>query len=309
MSSTRLPLRLDNLCKSFGRIRAVDDLSLEIHPGEMVGFLGPNGAGKSTTLYMICRLVRPSAGSIEIFGHNVRHNFKDAIHHVGAMVETPPFYEYLSARRNLKLIGRLRGNTSDSQIDEILARIGLSDRRSDRVGTYSQGMKQRLGLGMALLGRPRLLILDEPTSGMDPEGTQEILTFLRQKVKEDGLTVFISSHLLYEVEEYCDRVLVINHGSLIASGAVKQILTPHDNVIRVTFQQSAPDHRTLENEQAIAQVEILSNNTLEITLKDQDSAWLNALLISRGYKVLAIDAKQKTLKEFFLAITGENNNA
>ena len=309
MSSTSLPLRLDNLCKSFGRIRAVDNLSLEIHPGEMVGFLGPNGAGKSTTLYMISRLVRPSAGSIEIFGHNVRHNFKDAIRHVGTMVEMPPFYEYLSARRNLKLIGRLRGNTSDSQIDEILERIGLFDRRNDRVATYSQGMKQRLGLGMALLGRPRLLILDEPTNGMDPEGTQEILTFLREKIKDDGLTVFISSHLLYEVEEYCDRVLVINHGSLIASGAVKQILTPHDNVIRVTFQQSAPDRQTLENEQAIAQVEILANDTLEITLKDPDSAWLNDLLISRGYKVSTIAAKQRTLKEFFLAITGENNNA
>ena len=235
MNSVDTALRLDNLCKSFGRIHAVDHLSLEVQPGEMVGFLGPNGAGKSTALYMIPRLVRPSAGTIEIFGHNVWNNFKDAMQHVGAMVEIPAFYEYLSGWRNLKMMARLRGNAANSQIDEILERIGLYERRNDKVSTYSHGMKQRLGLGMTLLGKPRLLLLDEPTNGMDPEATREILSFLRGKVKAEGLAVFLSSHLLYEVEEYCDKVFVINHGRLVASGKVKDILTPEHKTLKEFF--------------------------------------------------------------------------
>jgi len=309
VSSVDAALRLDNLCKSFGRIQAVDHLSLKVHPGEMVGFLGPNGAGKSTTLYMIPRLVRPSAGRIEIFGHDVWTDFKQAIRHVGTMVETPSFYEYLSARTNLKLISRLREDATDRQIDEILERIGLYQRRNDKVATYSHGMKQRLGLGMALLGQPRLLLLDEPTNGMDPEATQEILTFLREKVRQDGLAIFISSHLLYEVEQFCDRVFVINHGRLVASGKVKEILAPHDNVVRVTFHGNAPNCTDLVSEAGIEHVESLSDESFEITLANQDSVWLNNLLLSKGYRVSAISPKQKTLREFFLSITGAKDDA
>ena len=309
MSSADTALRLDNLCKSFGRIQAVDHLSLQVHRGEMVGFLGPNGAGKSTTLYMIPRLVRPSAGRIEIFGHNVWTDFKQAIGHVGTMFETPSFYEHLSARTNLKLISRLRQDATDRQIDEILERIGLYERRNDKVATYSHGMKQRLGLGMALLGQPRLLLLDEPTNGMDPEATQEILTFLREKVRRDGLAIFISSHLLYEVQEYCDRVFVINHGRLVASGRVKEILAPHDNVVRITFHGKAPNCTDLLRETGIQHAESLSDESFEITLADRDSVWLNNFLSSKGYRVSAISPKQKTLREFFLSITGANDNA
>lgn len=235
MNSADIALRLDNLCKSFGKIRAVDHLSLEVHPGEMVGFLGPNGAGKSTTLYMIPRLVRPSGGAIEIFGHNIWNDFKNAMQHVGAMVETPAFYEYLSGWRNLKLMARLRGNAPNDQINDILHRIGLYERRHDKVGAYSHGMKQRLGLGMTLLGQPRLLLLDEPTNGMDPEATREVLSFLQEKVRNNGLAVLLSSHLLYEVEEYCDRVFVINHGRLVAAGKVKDILTQEHKTLKDFF--------------------------------------------------------------------------
>lgn len=309
MNHDDIALRLDDLCKSFGKIRAVDHLSIEAHPGEMVGFLGPNGAGKSTTLYMASRLVRPSAGRIQIFGHDVWKDFKQAIRHVGTMVESPSFYEYLSARKNLELMARLRGNGAHRQIDEILERIGLFERRNDKVAAYSQGMKQRLGFGMAMLGKPRLLVLDEPTNGMDPEGTREILSFLRERIKNDGLTVFISSHLLYEVEEYCDKVFVINHGSLIASGKVKEILAPHDKVIQVTFRGPPPDRSKLLNEKAIVQVESLSQDCLEITLANQDSVWLGDFLRNQGHKVSALTPRQKTLKEFFLSVTGGKYNA
>jgi ABC-2 type transport system ATP-binding protein len=273
----------------------------------MAGFLGPNGAGKSTTLYMTSRLVHPSGGRIEIFGHNVWKNFKNAIKHVGTMVETPSFYEYLSGRKNLELMGRLRGNVTKTEIGEILERIGLSGRQNDKVATYSHGMKQRLGLGMTLLGKPRLLVLDEPTNGMDPEGTREILNFLQEKVKNDGLTVFISSHLLYEVEEYCDRVFVINHGRLISSGKVKEILAPHENVVLVTFGGSPPDPMTLIKEQGIKHIESFQSESFEFTLANRDSVWLNNLLLKRGYKISALTPKRKTLKEFFLSITEEKN--
>jgi ABC-2 type transport system ATP-binding protein len=304
-----IALRLEDVCKTFGKIRAVDQLSLEVQVGEMVGFLGPNGAGKSTTLYMASRLVRPSKGTINIFGHDVWSDFKNAVRYVGTMVEMPSFYEYLSARKNLELIARLRGNSTSGKIDEILERMGLFERRNDKVATYSQGMKQRLGLGMALIGKPKLLILDEPTNGMDPEGTREILSFLREKIKNQGLTVFISSHLLYEVEEYCDRVFVVNHGSLITSGKVKEILAPHENVLQVTYHDKAVNTESLLSEDGIELVESLSNNSVLITLKNRDAVWLNKLLLDRGYHVSALTPKQKTLKEFFLSVTGDKHNA
>jgi ABC-2 type transport system ATP-binding protein len=307
LNANNAALRLDDLCKSYGRIRAVDHLSLEVRAGEMAGFLGPNGAGKSTTLYMTSRLVHPTDGEIEIFGRNVWSDFKSAIQNVGTMVETPSFYEYLSARKNLELMGRLRGDVSDSEISENLERIGLFDRQNDKVSTYSHGMKQRLGLGMALQGRPRLLVLDEPTNGMDPEGTREILSFLQEKVRDDGLTVFISSHLLYEVEEYCDRVFVINHGHLISSGKVKEILAPHENVVLVSFGGKPPDTGVLIKEEGIERVESLPGGVFEITLANRDSAWLNALLLKRDYEVSSLTPKRKTLKEFFLSITGGKN--
>jgi len=300
---------LEDLCKRFGRIRAVEHLSLEVPPGRMSGFLGPNGAGKSTTLYMIPRLVHPTGGRIGIFGVDLRQDFKQALRSVGVMVEVPAFYEYLSGRRNLQLAARVLGGVTARDIDEILERIGLAGRQYDKVRTYSQGMKQRLGIGRALLGRPRLLVLDEPTNSMDPEGTREILGFLQDRVRSDGLTVFISSHLLHEVEEYCDTVFVIDKGRLVASGDVREILKPHERIIRTTFAGQAPDPRTLLADERIKRVESISSDTLEIMLAAEDSAWLNQHLLQAGFRVAAITPRQKTLKEFFLSITGDRRNA
>jgi ABC-2 type transport system ATP-binding protein len=306
---TAAALALEDLSKDFGRIRAVDRLSLEVRAGQMAGFLGPNGAGKSTTLYMIPRLVRPSGGRISVFGVDIWQDFRQAIRSVGVMVEAPAFYEYLSGRKNLELAARIHGGVPRRDIDAILERIGLADRQRDKVRTYSMGMKQRLGIGRAMLGRPRLLILDEPTNGMDPEGTREILTFLRERVRTDGLSVFISSHLLYEVEEYCDTVFVINKGRLIESGRVKDILMPHERIVRVTFEGKVPERNALMAEEKIRDVEALTANSLEVTLAVDDPVWLNQHLLQVGFRVTAISPKQKTLKEFFLSITGDNDNA
>jgi len=298
-------LSLESVSKRFGRIVAVDQLSLQIQPGLMAGFLGPNGAGKSTTLYMIPRLVRPSGGHIRIFGVDIWEDYKRAIRSVGIMVESPAFYEYLSGRKNLELAARLLDNVSPREIDEILERIGLAERQHDRVRIYSTGMKQRLGIGRAMLGRPRLLILDEPTNGMDPEGTHEVLTFLREKVRRDGLTIFVSSHLMSEIEEFCDTVCVINKGRLVASGNVRELLRPHERIVRVTFQGKVPDGEFVARHEQIRQAEPVTADTLEITLARDDAAWLNQCLQQEGFRVSAVVPKQRTLKEFFLSITGD----
>jgi ABC-2 type transport system ATP-binding protein len=226
---------------------------------------------------------------------------------VGITVETPAFYEYLSGRKNLELAARLLDHVSPREIDEILERIGLAERQHDRVRIYSTGMKQRLGIGRALLGRPRLLILDEPTNGMDPDGTQEILSFLREKVRHDGLTLFISSHLMSEIEEFCDSVFVVNRGHLVASGSVKELLKPHEQIVRVTFQGRVPDRDFISRHPQIRSANPLTADSLEFTLAQDDSAWLNQCLQQAGFKVSVLAPKQKTLKEFFLSITGTDH--
>jgi len=297
-------LALEDVSKRFGRVCAVDRLSLQVEPGHLAGFLGPNGAGKSTTLYMIPRLVRPTHGRIRLFGVDIWKDYKKAIRSVGITVETPAFYEYLSGRKNLELAARLLDRVTAREIDEILERIGLAERQHDRVRVYSTGMKQRLGIGRAMLGQPRLLILDEPTNGMDPEGTHEVLSFLREKVRNDGLTIFISSHLMSEIEEFCDSVFVINRGHLVASGNVKELLKPHERIVRVTFQGKVPDRDFISRHEQIRNVEPVTADMMEITLAQDDSAWLNQCLLQAGFRVSAIAPKQKTLKEFFLSITG-----
>mgnify|MGYP002725692598 CR=1 FL=1 len=308
--NTAVPaLALEDLGKRFGAIHAVQDLSLEIQPGQMAGFLGPNGAGKSATLYMIPRLVRPTAGHIRIFGTDVWQDFRTAIRSVGIMVETPAFYEFLSARKNLELAARLHGPVQAAEIDSILERMGLLDRQHSKVRTYSMGMKQRLGIGRALLGRPQLLILDEPTNGMDPEGTREILSFLREQVETQGLTVFVSSHLLHEVEEYCDSVFVINKGTLVAFGNVREILKPHNSIVKVEFAEAPADIDSVARDRRVARVQETGPWSYEISLREADSTWLNIFLLSHGFKVREIAAKPKSLKEFFLSITGDQADA
>ena len=309
MTASPPALALEDVSKNFGRFQAVDHLSLQVEPGHMAGFLGLNGAGKSTTLYMIPRLVRPSGGRISIFGVDIWKDYKKAVRSVGITVESPAFYEYLSGRKNLELAARLLGRVASREMDEILERIGLAERQHDRVRVYSTGMKQRLGIGRAMLGRPRLLILDEPTNGMDPEGTQEVLSFLREKVRQEGLTVFVSSHLMSEIEEFCDSVFIINHGRLVASGGVKELLKPHERIVRVTFQGGIPGADFMARHEQIRKVEAVAADTVEITLARDDAAWLNQCLQQAGFRVSALAPKQKTLKEFFLSITGNNTHA
>ncbi|MGD8760452.1 MAG: ABC transporter ATP-binding protein [Anaerolineales bacterium] len=225
MNNDHAIIRTYDLTKRFKKLTAVDHVNFEVLPGEVFGFLGPNGAGKTTTIAMLLGLVRPTTGSAEVLGHDIRRDLSVALRRVGAIVETPSFYPYMSGIDNLRILARIDGGDTVEQIPSILEQVGLKGRGKDKVGTYSQGMRQRLGLAAALLGDPELLILDEPTNGLDPAGMREMRLFIRSLADEQGKTVFLSSHLLHEIEQVCDRVLILNKGEVIAQGRVDELLS------------------------------------------------------------------------------------
>jgi ABC-2 type transport system ATP-binding protein len=216
-------LQVHDLKKHFGQVKAVDGISFSVAKGQIYGFLGPNGSGKTTTISMILGLVHPTAGMVNLFGRVVSPSRPESLQKVGALVGSPSLVPYLSARQNLKLIARLYPQFNESRIVDILDIVGLSKAADRKAGTFSTGMKQRLGLGMALLHKPDLLILDEPTNGMDPSGMHEVRNLI-VNLADDGVTIFISSHLLYEVEQICDRVAVIKNGRLVAEGKVSDLV-------------------------------------------------------------------------------------
>lgn len=209
-------LETQGLAKRFGDLQAVQDLNLQIRQGDVYGFLGPNGAGKTTSIRMILGLISPSAGATRIFGHDIRRQFRQAIRQVGAMVEGPAFYPYLTGRQNLKIYGRLSGGVSDSRIQEVLEMVGLGRWGEAKVKGYSQGMRQRLGIAQALLHGPKLLILDEPTNGLDPPARLRMIQLIQEVRDRGDLRLIVSSHLLRDVEECCDEVLILKDGNIAA---------------------------------------------------------------------------------------------
>ncbi len=216
-------LQTRHLRKQFGDFVAVEHVDLSISEGELFGFLGPNGAGKTTTIGMILGLLHPSAGRVEILGEEITPEHTDALRHVGALVSTPGFVPYLSGRENLHLLARLYPDVDRGRVEEVLKLVALQEAAARKVRGYSTGMKQRLGLAAAILHRPRLLVLDEPTNGLDPIGMKEIREMLRT-LADEGVTIFLSSHLLHEVEQICDRVAILDHGRILAEGEVSHLL-------------------------------------------------------------------------------------
>src|SRR5258707_2069967 len=226
MTSAQPALRAIALSKAYGKRLAVDHLDLQVDRGELFGFLGPNGAGKTTTIRMALGLIAPTNGSVEILGMEVRHNRSKVLPRVGALVESPALYGYLSGRNNLRAFGDLLGGVPTKRIDEVLEIVSLTGRDKDKVKTYSMGMKQRLGLAVALLNNPDLLILDEPANGLDPAGIVEMRDLLRA-LSSEGKTVFISSHVLHEVQQLCTRVAIINLGRLVTETTVDELVASH----------------------------------------------------------------------------------
>ncbi|MFQ6678769.1 MAG: ABC transporter ATP-binding protein [Fidelibacterota bacterium] len=235
-------LETQNLTKSFGSRKAVDNLSLEIPEGSVFGFLGPNGSGKSTTIRMMTDLIRPDNGEVFIHGKSVQKNHQKAFSEVGSFIERADFYKHLSAQTNLEMLARMDGVSSE-RISAVLDRVGLLDRADDKVKNYSQGMRQRLGIAQALLSKPILLILDEPTNGLDPQGMKEIRDLIRE-LNSEGITIFISSHLLDEVQKICSHVAIIQVGKLVVSGEMNDLLAESDiftTEVRVNPLKKAKD--------------------------------------------------------------------
>jgi len=219
-----LLIETNNLSKSFGERKIINNLNLKVEKGDIYGFLGANGSGKTTTIRMILGLIFPSAGQISLNGSNISKDFKKAITKVGAIVENPSFYTYLSGEENLKLMANLHSGLEKNRVAEVLEIVKLSERKKDKVKSYSLGMKQRLGIAMALLNKPTLVILDEPTNGLDPQGMKEIKDTIIQLSREEGITFFISSHLLHEVEQICSKVGILKNGKLVVQDSINELL-------------------------------------------------------------------------------------
>lgn len=296
----------EGLIKRYGRVEALRGLDLQVQSGVITGFLGPNGAGKSTTLRLLLGLVRPTAGRLWLQGQAVRGQGPPAAAQVGALVEGPAFVEYLSARDNLRMLAALAGGVSREWLDEVLALVGLADRQHDAVRGFSHGMKQRLGLAQALCPRPRLLILDEPASGLDPEGLAEMRQLLCRLRDEQGMTIFLSSHLLHEVQLTCDEVAVVQGGRLVAAGPVGELLAPHQGRVRVGVSDPVRADEIAAALPYVTAVSRAGDDELVVSLPPEQVAGLNAALVGAGLSVWRLQPLQPDLERFYLELMGHH---
>lgn len=294
-------LRTSGLSKRFGGRWAAKDLDLEVHRGDVFGFLGPNGAGKSTTIRMILTLLRPTAGSIEIFGKDLHRNRSSVLSRVCGIVEKPDFYLYLSAYRNLEIFGSMTRRVGRDEIMEALDMVGLKSRAFEKVKTFSHGMKQRLGIAQALLTKPDLIILDEPTSGLDPQGMKEVRELVKKLSMERNMTIFLSSHLLSEVELVATRMAVINRGELIVQGSVSELLEREATEYAI---QVSPLDAAIKLIGTLSWAEVLSaeNNRIEVRVGLGHASELNRLLVTSHIEVSSF-FPHRTLEDYFLKIT------
>jgi lantibiotic transport system ATP-binding protein len=298
---TEISLQTEGLTKRFRGRTAVDGLTLRVERGDIYGFLGPNGAGKSTTLRMLLGLVRPTSGVIKFPAPDSDRGYLCARSRIGAIVETPAFYENFSGRRNLQLLASLSGGVQSKRVEEVLEMVDLRDRAGDPVRVYSYGMRQRLGIAQALLPTPELIILDEPTNGLDPQGIHETRQLIRRLRDEFALTVLLSSHLLTEVEQLCNRVGIIHEGRLLYEGGPEALVAPTsrykvrvDNLPAATeLLTSQPDVMVSQNGAAFLRVEVNAERIPAVI----------GLLVAHGIGVHELTPTQESLEEAFLRLT------
>ncbi len=294
-------LQTKNLGKQYKSRWAVHHLDLEVHRGDVFGFLGPNGAGKSTTIRMLLSLIRPTEGEVFLFGKSLERERERALLSIGGIVEKPDFYPYLSAHRNLEIVGALNGGISRKRIGEVLDLVGLASRASDKVKTYSHGMKQRLGIAQALLANPEFVILDEPTSGLDPQGMKEIRDLIRHLASDQNKTVMLSSHLLNEVELVANRMAVINRGELVTQGEVAELIEGGEKVVTVQGRPAEKVRNVLSASGNIGRF-VEKGDAFEVTMSFEDIPELARALVREGVDVQAL-VPRRSLEEYFLSIT------
>ncbi|MCM3666100.1 ABC transporter ATP-binding protein [Mesobacillus subterraneus] len=295
-----ITLSVKGLRKTIGKKEIIKGLDFDLKRGEVFGFLGPNGAGKTTTIRMLVGLIKPSSGSIEIGGYNVRKNFTKAMSQMGCIVENPELYSYLTGWENLEHFARMLPEVDRAYMEYVVDLVRLNERIHDQVKTYSLGMRQRLGIAQALLGKPKVLILDEPTNGLDPMGIREMRNFIRYLAEEEGLTVLVSSHLLSEIQLMCDRVAIISKGAVIKVDYVENLLAMQERVIwQVEPRETAKDILS----EVTSVVEGPDGALITPYIENAASSW-NRLLVEKGVEVKEMNRKLPALEDLFLELTG-----
>lgn len=298
-------LETRKLKKVFGTVRAVDGVSIRVERGQVYGFLGPNGSGKTTTIGMILGLLHPTSGTVSVFGELLSPYYTRPLHRVGSLIGAPALLPYLSARQNLELLARFSPETHSTRIDEILELVGLEGDAKRRAGQFSTGMKQRLGIAMSLLHKPEMLILDEPTNGMDPAGMYEIRNLL-SSLSDQGVTVFISSHLLHEIEQICDRVAVLKQGRMVAEGQVADLMGKNKTVkLRVPSPQ-----KTIQLLRQLSDCLNIRLNGAWVSVSGLPSERIVAHLVTNGIIPSEVKTGQLDLEYVYLQLTnGEEKEA
>ncbi|MDQ6421163.1 ABC transporter ATP-binding protein [Paenibacillus sp. LHD-117] len=302
-------VRLRDVTKRIGKRTIIDKLTLDLPLGEVFGFLGPNGAGKTTTIRMMVGLMSLTSGEILIDGHSIAKEYEKAVKHVGAIVENPEMYKYLTGYQNLIHYARMMPGVTSHRVKEVVSLVGLEARIYDKVKTYSLGMRQRLGVAQAILHKPKLLILDEPTNGLDPAGIRELRDYLRKLAKDEGIAIFVSSHLLSEMELMCDRVAIIQNGKLIDVRTIQGGDQPA-SARRVVMEVDQPEE-AVQTLSASGQTAELSGagqgagaGSIAIYGGKEEIATANAALVHAGIKVYGIREDVKSLEDQFLEVTG-----
>lgn len=295
-----ITLAVKDLKKVIGKKEIIKGLTFDLREGEVFGFLGPNGAGKTTTIRMLVGLIKPTSGSIQICGSNIEDNFHKAMTNLGCIVENPELYPYLSGYNNLLHFARMIEGIGEERIKEVTELVGLNERIHDKVKTYSLGMRQRLGIAQALLGRPKVLILDEPTNGLDPAGIREMRQFIRFLAEEEGLSVLVSSHLLSEIQLLCDRVAIISKGTIIRTDTVHQLLSNRERVI----WHIHPLEKGKEILRSLTKIEEKEDGTISTEFNEQKIPLWNKQLVEAGIAVTEMNRKMPVLEDLFLELTG-----
>jgi ABC-2 type transport system ATP-binding protein len=296
-------IEVNNLSKKFKDIKAVNDLNLNVFRGDVFGFLGPNGAGKSTTIRMLLSLISPTQGNIKIFGMPLKEKRNAILRKIGAIVEKPDFYGYLSAFKNLEILGKLSGtDTSKNRIMEILELVGLEKRYKSKVKTFSHGMKQRLGIAQALLHDPDLIILDEPTTGLDPQGMKEIRELIINLSKEKNKTIFLSSHILYEVELVANRMIILNKGTTQVEGYVEDLLNANQLQVTIRVGDKERTLKLINETNWSKKLDTQIEDRFVFNISPEEVSVLNKYLVENDVPVNAV-VPTRSLEEYFLKLT------
>ncbi len=295
-------IEVSQLCKNFNQFTAVDNVNFTVYKGDVFGFLGENGAGKSTTIRMLLTLIEPTSGEIKLFGKSLQKHRKEILHQVGAVIERPDLYKYLSALDNLKLFAKMSGlSLSNNNLLEQLDLVGLADRSESKVKTFSQGMKQRLGIAVALVHNPELIILDEPTNGLDPQGIADIRNLILKLSHERGKTILVSSHLLSEIEIIANRMLIMHKGKKIIEGEVNSLLDPSKTIVKV---ETSDNNNTFELLKTSLWSDGIKNidNQIHLNISKKDIPNLNRFLVEHHIDIYMIQPLH-SLENYFLNLT------